>query len=140
MTGRTRTKLRRALAVFGLLSLLARFAPHRGVHAAEHATDDPPLCQQAIAAKPEKPPLDALAAAEQDAAMRASRAGREAAKQMRAHIGDGPQGALGASDTAERLLRQQADARREGKVLCHCRQRRGDPDREDCEFLYPEKL
>jgi len=25
-------------------------------------------------------------------------------------------------------------------VLCHCRQRRGDANRADCEFLYPETL
>jgi hypothetical protein len=104
------------------------------------AGDDPPLCQQALSAAPQKPPLVALAAAEQDAAMRAARAGREAAKILREHIGDGAQGGLAASDAADRLLRQQADARREGKVLCHCRQRRGDADRADCEFLYPERL
>ena len=103
-------------------------------------SDDPPLCQQALAAQPQQAPLAALAAAEQDAATRAARAGREASKLLRKHIGDGPQGGLAASDAAERLLRQQADARREGKVLCHCRQRRGDTDRQDCELLYPEKL
>ena len=42
--------------------------------------------------------------------------------------------------SAESLLAQEADARRAGKVLCLCRERRGDPNREDCQYLYPERL
>jgi hypothetical protein len=37
-------------------------------------------------------------------------------------------------------MRQADELRRAGKVICHCRQRRGDPQRKDCEFLYPEHL
>jgi hypothetical protein len=140
MTGRTRARLRIALAVGGLATLVVRVMPHGRVHAAEPVAGDPPLCQQALMEHPEEAPLAALASAEQDAAQRAAHAGREAAKILRKQIGAGPEGGLSATTAADALLRHQAEARREGKVLCHCRQRRGDPDRSDCEFLYPERL
>jgi hypothetical protein len=140
MTGRTRRRLQIVLAVVGLTTLVARVKPHGRVHAAEPAAEDPPLCQEALMEHPEDPPLAALARAEQEAAQRAANAGREAAKILRKQIGGGPEGGLSATTAADALLRHQAEERRDGKVLCHCRQRRGDPDRTDCEFLYPEKL
>lgn len=140
MTGRARKRLQIALAVVGVVTLFGRLRFHAPGHAAELAPQDPPLCQEALIEHPGEAPLAALARAEQDAAQRAANAGREAAKILRKQIGADTEGGLSAATSAELLLRHQADARREGKVLCHCRQRRGDPDREDCEFLYPEKL
>ena len=99
-------------------------APSRS---AEPAPEDPPLCREAIAAHPDESALAALTRA-------------EAKKILREHLGDGTQGGLAGGDRAEPLMRQADELRRAGKVICHCRQRRGDPQRKDCEFLYPEHL
>jgi hypothetical protein len=131
----TRRHVRAAAALVTLTLALGGAA-----RAEDPAPEDPPLCRSAITARPQQSALDALAEAEQDASRRANEAQRAAAKLMRKHIGDGTQGGLAASTAAEALLRKQADARREGKVLCHCRQRRGDSNRQDCEYLYPERL
>lgn len=109
-------------------------------HAAEPAAEDPPLCREAIAAHPDASALAALTRAEDDLAARARKARTAAKKILREHLGDGAQGGLAGSDRAEPLMRQADELRRAGKVMCHCRQRRGDPQREDCEFLYPERL
>lgn len=122
-----------ALAGLALAAIVA-------ARAEEPAPEDPPLCRAAITARPQQAALDALAQAEQDAARRAGEAQRAAAKIMKKSIGAGAQGGLAAGTAAEALLRQQADARREGKTYCHCRQRRRDPNRTDCEYLYPERL
>jgi hypothetical protein len=53
--------------------------------AEEPAPEDPPLCRDAIAARPQQAALAALAEAEQDAARRAGRRKRAAAKPMRKH-------------------------------------------------------
>ncbi|HVH17181.1 MAG TPA: hypothetical protein VNF72_02665 [Myxococcota bacterium] len=112
-------------------------APSRS---AEPAPEDPPLCREAIAAHPDESALAALTRAEDDLAARARKARAEAKKILREHLGDGTQGGLAGGDRAEPLMRQADELRRAGKVMCHCRQRRGDPQREDCEFLYPERL
>jgi len=126
-----------ALAVVAVA--LALTAAPRG-RAGEPSPDDPPLCREAIAARPDESALDALAHAEEDLASRARRANAEAQRIIRKHIGDGEQGGLAATDAAEPLLRRASELRKAGKLICHCRQRRGDPQREDCEYLYPEKL
>lgn len=107
---------------------------------AEPAPEDPPLCREAIAAHPDESALAALTRAEDDLAARARKARAEAKKILREHLGDGTQGGLAGTDRAEPLMRQADELRRAGKVMCHCRQRRGDPQRKDCEFLYPERL
>jgi hypothetical protein len=126
-----------ALLVLGAAQALCAAAPARG---AEAVPEDPPRCREALAAHPEDDALEALARAEADAATSARKARAEARRILRKHIGTGEQGGLAATEAADAQLRRAAELRREGKVLCHCRQRRGDPDREDCEFLYPEKL
>ena len=108
--------------------------------AAEPSADDPPLCREAITARPSESALDALAHAEQDLASRARKANAEAQRIVHKHMGDGERGGLAAADAAEPLMRQAAELRKAGKTICHCRQRRGDPQRTDCEYLYPEKM
>jgi len=126
---------RLALAVaFGIA---AGAAPLR---AEEPLPEDPPVCREALAASPELAALPALERAEQQAAKRAREARRAAQKLLRGNLGAGAQAGLAGADAADALLREEADLRRLGKALCHCRQRRGDPNREDCEFLYPERL
>lgn len=125
------------LALAAALGIAAQVAPLR---AEEPLPEDPPLCCAALAASPELPALAALERAEQQAAKRGREARRAAQQLLRGNLGAGAQAGLAGADAADALLRQAADARREGKVLCHCRQRRGDPNREDCEFLYPERL
>jgi len=125
----------------GLIALVAAHAlAVSSARAAEPAPEDPPLCREAIAAHPDQSALEALTRAEDDLAARARKARAEAKKILRAHIADGERGALAATDQAEPLFRQADELRRAGKTVCHCRQRRGDPQREDCEFLYPEPL
>jgi hypothetical protein len=108
--------------------------------AAEPAPEDPPLCREAITAHPDESALAALTHAEGELAARAREARAEANKVLRQHLGDGTQAGLAGSDRAEPLFRRADELRRAGKVMCHCRQRRGDPQRSDCEFLYPERL
>jgi hypothetical protein len=124
--------------VLAIASLVLVVAPR--VRAAEPSPDDSPLCREALAARPDESALDALAHAEEDLASRARKARAEAQSIMRKHIGDGERGGLAAADAVEPLLRQAAELRRAGKTICHCRQRRGDPQREDCEYLYPDPL
>ena len=124
-----------ALAVAALGPLGASRA-----RAAEPSADDPALCREAIAARPDESALDALAHAEADLASRARKANAEAQRIVRKHVGDGERGGLAAADAAEPLLRQASELRKAGKAICHCRQRRGDPQRTDCEYLYPEKM
>jgi hypothetical protein len=131
----TQRAARALLALVAAQVLVA--APSRG---AEPAPEDPPLCREAIAEHPDASALDALTRAEDDLAARARRARAEAKRILREHMADGERGGLAATDQAEPLLRQADELRRAGKVVCHCRQRRGDPQREDCEFLYPERL
>ena len=126
-----------ALCTLGAAHAFFQAAPARG---AESAPEDPPLCREAIAAHPDASALEALTRAEDEAAALARRARGEARAILRRQIGTGEQGGLAATEAADAQLRQAADLRRTGKVLCHCRQRRGDPARADCEFLYPEEL
>ena len=98
--------------------------------------EDPPLCVEAIARHPESTALEALAEEEKSLAAAARRARREARKLMRETLGTGS-AARAALPAYEKLAREEADAKRAGKVLCYCRERRGDPHREDCELLYP---
>jgi hypothetical protein len=127
----------RAVALAAALALAAAAAAAR---AEAPAAEDPPACREALAALPEQSALEALARAEQAAAAQANAARAEARKLLRKQVGGGERGGLAASDAAEPLLARAAELRRHGKQLCHCRQRRGDPNRQDCEFLYPETL
>jgi hypothetical protein len=131
---------RAAGAWLALAAALWIGAQAAALRAEEPLPEDPPLCRDALAASPELPAQAALERAEQQASKRAREARRAAQKLLRGNLGAGAQGGLAGADAADALLRQEADARRQGKALCHCRQRRGDPNREDCEFLYPERL
>ncbi|HVN39756.1 MAG TPA: hypothetical protein VMW19_16460 [Myxococcota bacterium] len=130
----------RVVAAAILTSAALSLAAAPRARAAEPSSDDPPLCREALATRPDESALDALAHAEEDLASRARKANAEAQRIVHAHIGDGERGGLAAVGASEPLLSQAAELRKAGKVICHCRQRRGDPLREDCEYLYPEKL
>ncbi len=104
--------------------------------AAKPEADDPPLCREALARHPEATALEALAEEEKHLATLARRARRDARKIMRKTLGVGA-AALGQLPAYEALAHKEAEARATGKVLCYCRERRGDPHREDCELLYP---
>jgi hypothetical protein len=101
--------------------------------------EDPPLCREALAAHPEAEALEALALEEQRLAGEARTAAREARKLMRRSLGAGAEGRALLPEY-EALMRRQDEAKRQGKVICLCRERRNDPHREDCELLYPVVL
>lgn len=103
---------------------------------AEPDPEDPPLCAAAIARRPDATALEALGAAEKQLAREAREARREARKLMRQTLGAGA-AARATLPAYEALARKEGEAKRAGKVLCYCRERRGDPYREDCELLYP---
>ncbi len=103
---------------------------------AEPEADDPPVCREALARHPEATALEALAEEEKELAVAARRARRDARKIMRETLGVGA-AALGRLPAYEALARKESEARAAGKALCYCRERRGDPHREDCELLYP---
>lgn len=117
------------------LALLAALA---GLGAAPDP-EDPPLCREALAARPDAEALVALAREEQRLAEEARRAARQARKLMRQNLGAGAE-ARAVLPEYEALMRRQQEAKRRGKVICLCRERRGDPHREDCELLYPVVL
>jgi hypothetical protein len=104
--------------------------------AADPAPEDPPLCREALALHPDAGALEALSREEARQAEIARDARREARKLMRETLGAGAAGAA-QLPTYEALARREAEAKRDGKVLCYCRERRGDPHRDDCELLYP---
>ena len=109
--------------------------------AGEVAPEDPPLCRAAIEAQPDPSALETLAAAEKDAYQRAREASRAAKRASKHTLGGGNTGAnRGHVMAAGEAVRVSGIARREAKTYCYCRQRRGDPYREDCEQLYPEVL
>ena len=103
---------------------------------AEPDPEDPPLCREAIESRPEQSALEALADAEKQLAVEARRARREARKIMRETLGAGAAARV-QLPAYEAHARRESEARRDGKVLCYCRNRRGDPHRDDCELLYP---
>jgi len=131
---------RASTAQLALAAALGIAAAAALLRAEEPLPEDPPLCREALAASPNLAAVPALERAEQQAARRAREARRAAQKLLRGNLGAGAQAGLAGTDAADALLRQEGDARREGKTLCHCRQRRGDPNRADCEYLYPERL
>lgn len=99
---------------------------------------EPELCREIVAASPEEP-LVALRHAEERRWRDARAASRRGRKGLRATLGGGPSLA-GPGVTAE-IARQQELYRRavhEARVLCECRERRGDPLREDCEAAFRE--
>ena len=109
--------------------------------AGEVAPDDPPLCRAAIEAQPDESALEALAVAEKDSVRRAREATRAARKASKRTMGVANPGAIrGLVMSAGEAARVAGLARREAKTHCYCRQRRGDPYREDCEQLYPEVI
>jgi hypothetical protein len=101
--------------------------------------EDPPLCREALAAHPDAGTLDALAREEQRLADEARAAAREARKLMRQALGAGA-GGRALLPEYDALMQRQDEARRQGKVICLCRERRRDPHRKDCELLYPVVL
>ncbi|MGH0028235.1 MAG: hypothetical protein ACQGVC_00465 [Myxococcota bacterium] len=107
-----------------------------GAAGAEPDPEDPPLCRQAIETRPDTTALEALADEEKRLATEARRARRAARKVMRETLGAGA-GARAKLPEYEAHVAREAEAKRRGKVLCYCRERRGDPHRQDCELLDP---
>lgn len=116
--------------------LLAAALPAPG---AEPDPDDPPVCREALARHPDATALEALAEEEKRVAREARTAQRRARKLMHDHLGTGSAVALRLPEY-DALTRRVSEAKRVGKALCYCRERRGDPHREDCERLYPEVI
>lgn len=119
--------MRRRLRLAGLALALLAATPD---------PEDPPLCREALEARPQKSALEALAGEEQRLADEARTAAREARQLMRKSLGAGAEGRALLPDY-EAAMRRQDEAKRRGKVICLCRERRRDPHREDCELLYP---
>jgi len=103
---------------------------------AEPEPDDPPLCREALARHPDATALEALAEEEKRMSKEARDAKREARKLMRETLGAGA-AARARLPAYEALAARESQARAAGKALCYCRERRGDPHRQDCELLYP---
>jgi hypothetical protein len=129
--------VRRTVAVATLLVVglaAGRAAAARG----EPEPAEPALCREALAAHPEKTPVQALRAEEAARWQRARRAAREGRRSLNRAIGAGD--AAGARVIAGEFhgaTEAHREALREGRILCGCRARRGDPDDADCERLYP---
>jgi hypothetical protein len=130
------TRVGAALLMLGLVAPAARAEPN-----AEPTppSDDPPVCRAALEARPDAPALDALVQAEQEALRRAKARQREGKKLMRETLGGG-RSARHRLPAFDAIAAKEADARAEGRALCFCRKRRGDPHRQDCEALYPVKI
>lgn len=122
-----------------LASVLAGLVLASAAPAAEPDPDDPPLCRAAIEARPGMSALEALGREEKRLAAQARSARREARKLMRDTLGAGA-GARAVLPAYEAWMARESDARRAGKSICHCRERRNDPLRDDCERLYPVVL
>jgi hypothetical protein len=129
-------RLGSALLLVGLFAIRADGEP-----ATEPAAnpDDPPVCRAALEARPDEAPLEALAHAEQAALRRAKARQREGKKLMRETLGGG-RSARNRLPAFDAIAVREAEARAEGRSLCFCRKRRGDPHRQDCEALYPVKI
>lgn len=102
---------------------------------------DPPVCAEAIAAKPDSPPLEALKEAEKLRMRKMKEAQRESRRLAKEGLGtaDGT-GSRRRMRDLDAIERRRAGLYREAKALCLCRERRGDPYREDCQQLYPQTL
>lgn len=114
-----------------------------GVLAAAGARAEPPgddaepeLCREVIEASDE-PPLEALRKAETERWQAARTASRQGKRRLRQSMGGSP--SLANRRVANQVAASQDafhSAVREARVLCDCRERRGDPYREDCAVLF----
>jgi hypothetical protein len=130
--------VRRALVTLLLVGLGGAPAGAAEPAAPEPEALEPELCRDALAAHPDETPLRALRTEEAARWQRARRAAREGRKALGRGIGAGDAGGArviaGEFHGATEAHRQ---ALREGRILCGCRARRGDPDGADCDRLYP---
>jgi len=97
---------------------------------------DPPACREVIAARPDDA-LEALRAAESEHMRRARHAWYRGKRLLRTMLGGGT--TLPTRRAADELAQLQETYHRAvhtARVLCGCRERRGDPYREDCEAAY----
>jgi hypothetical protein len=97
---------------------------------------DPDLCRR-ILLESDAPPLEALRRAENDRWRAARTASRQGRKHLRQTLGGGPSlaGHGVTADLAEHQIRYHR-AVHEARVICGCREARGDPLREDCEAAF----
>jgi hypothetical protein len=100
------------------------------------AEEEPALCREVIAAHPGEP-LEALRKAEMERMQRVRSAWRRGKHVLWDSLG------MGATEHTRRLAhafgRASEEHRRalyEARVICGCRERRGDPYREDCDALF----
>lgn len=102
--------------------------------------EQPAICREAIARHGGEP-LAALAAEEQDRWREARKAQRKARGLLRDNVGLGPH-MRAVEQTAEvaALERYYVESLRVARTICGCRERRGDPHRQDCERQYAKFL
>lgn len=124
-----------------------RPAPSARVPAGEESGPDAPdvrdpepeLCRRAIEAT-DTGPLEALRRAENDRWRAARTASRQGRRHLRRTLGGGPsvaaRGPTSEMTEIADLQRRYHRAVREARVLCGCREARGDPLREDCEAAF----
>ena len=105
-------------------------------HPGEPVETDASLCREVIAAHPGEP-LEALRKAEAERVRTAKSSYRRARKRLGRSLGGGP-GAVGQRDASGAGTAMDVFERNiaEARVICGCRERRGDPHRQDCERLY----
>jgi len=130
-------------APFALLLWLASVSPaaaetdgEGGSRRDPAAALDPPACREVLAARPEDA-LEALRAAEAEHMRRARHASYRGKRLLRSMLGGGT--TLPTRRAADELAQLQETYHRAvhtARVLCGCRERRGDPYREDCEAAY----
>ena len=102
----------------------------------ESVETDTPLCREVIAEHPGDA-LEALRKAEGERVRTAKSSYRKARKRLGRSLGGGP-GAVGQRDASGAGTAMDVFERNiaEARVLCECRELRGDPHRQDCERLY----
>ncbi len=121
-----------ALAAGWLLLGSASYGDESGAEPAE----EHPLCRAMVERLPSDP-LGALEAAETERVRTAKSAWRRAKRNLGRTVGAGPGDPRNTRDMAghmEAFERNMAEAR----IFCGCREARGDPHREDCDWLYRE--
>lgn len=124
----------RVLPVGVALGLLGLAMPTPAQETAE--SEDPEICREALAEHPGDE-LEALRRAEEDRWRAARSASRRGKKLMADSVeqGDTPAQQRRAAQIG-RTSQRYRQALREARILCGCRERRGDPYREDCERLF----
>ncbi len=133
---RVRSPLWRAATLGAWVGSLLLAAAPSGAAGADVDETEPALCAEAVA-NADGEPLDALAEAERTHWRAARRAQKEARRLLHGTVGLGASTrSAAAAARAGEAERRFAESVARARVLCGCRQQRGDPDRPDCDALY----